>query len=320
MKQKELAAMLGVSESTVAKALRDSNEISPALRERIRAEAVRLGYEKKPRKVRRRLNILAIVPEFRSEYYGEVLGILNAVAREHGLNIFVAETNFDSDWINNLLPPRYGFFDGIIIEGLSDKNEKNISRLKRLDIPVVTVNTRSDHFDDISYDIDASMLEVIGRLRASGRKRIGFVGEDRSRGREIAFRNAAGKLGMLDESLVFSSDQRFAAAGTEGFERLFSLPEPPDAIVCGYDYIVIGILNAAGNAGISIPEELALVGNDNLRAASSYRLGITTIDQKSRDIYEKAVDILLARINGERFETVKIRIKSEIVVRETALI
>lgn len=320
MKQKEFAAMLGVSESTVSKALRDSNEISLAVRERIHAEAVRLGYEKKPQNVRRRLNILVSVPEFRSEYYGEVLGIINTVARERGLNIFAAETNFDNDWINNFFPPRYGFFDGIIIEGLSDKNDKNVSRLKRLDIPVVTINTRSDQFDDISYDIDASMLEVIERLIASGRKRIGFVGEDNSLGREIAFRKAAGKLGTLDESLIFSSDQRFAAAGTEGFEKLFSLPEPPDAIVCAYDYIVIGILNAAANAGISVPEKLALTGNDNLRAASSYRLGITTIDQKSRDIYEKAVDILLARINGERFEPVRIKIKSEIIVRETALI
>ena len=320
MKQKELAAALGVSESTVAKALRDSNEISLALREKIRAEALRLGYEMKPRKVRRRLNILAIVPEFRSEYYGEVLGILNTVARGRGLNIFAVETNFEDNLIDNFLPPRYGFFDGIIIEGLSDKSEKNISRLKRLDIPVVTINTRSEQFDDISYDIDASMFEVIERLMASGRKRIGFVGEDNTLGREIAFRKAAGKLGMLDEPLIFSSDQRFAAAGMEGFEKLFSLPEPPDAIVCAYDYIVIGIMNAAENARISVPEKLALVGNDNLRVASSYRLGITTIDQKSRDIYEKAVDILLARINGERFEPVRIKIKSEIIVRGTALI
>ena len=320
MKQKELAALLGVSESTVAKALRGSHEISEELREKIRSEAKRLGCKKPPRKIRRRLNILVIVPEFQSEFYGEVLGLLNIIARERGFNIFAAETNFDSDRISNFLPPRSGFFDGIIIEGLSVENKTISSELKRGDIPVVTINSRSSKFDDISADIEASMAEVIERLRASGRKRVGFIGEDHSVGREIAFRKAASELGILDESLIFSSKLRFAAAGAEGFERLFSLPEPPDAIICAYDYIVIGVLNAAWNAGISVPDKLALVGNDNLRVASSYRLGITTIDQKSRALYEKVVDRLMARINGDESEPMNIKVKSEIVVRGTAVI
>ena len=320
LKQKELAVLLGVSEATVAKALRGSHEISEELREKIRSEAKRLGCKKTPRKVRRRMNILVIVPEFRSEFYGEVLGLLNIIARERGLNIFAAETNFDDERISDLLPTRAGFFDGIIIEGPSIEDPLIVTALKRGDIPVVTVNSRSSKFDDISSDIYSAMLEVLERLRASGRKRIGFVSENNSVGREIAFRKAAAELGILDEDLIFSSKLRFAAAGAEGFEKLFSLPEPPDAIICAYDYIVIGILNAAANAGISVPEKLALVGNDNLRAASSYRLGITTIDQKSRAMYEKVIDRLLARINGDESEPMSIKVKSEIIVRETAVI
>lgn len=313
MKQKELAAMLGVSESTVAKALRGSNEISVAVRERIIDEAKRLGYEKPPRKTRRRLNILVIVPEFRSEYYGETLGLINTIARERGFNIFAAEINFEAENISDLIPPRTGFFDGVIInDGLDIPG--------RIDIPAVMINAYQNRFDDISIDIDEIMLEVVERLVAVGRKRIGYVGEIRSFRREKAFRKAVEKLGICDESLIFISEQRFAAAGAEGFEKLFKLPEPPDAIICAYDYIVIGILNAAWNAGISVPEKLALVGNDNLRAASSYRLGITTIDQKSRELYELAFDRLLARINGDASPAVRLKVRSEIIVRETAII
>ena len=321
MTQKQLAEMLGVSGSTVTKALQESKEVSEELREKIISEANRLGVKRKPRRTRKKLNILVIVPEFRSEFYGEVLGILNSIARERGFNMFAAETDFNRDAIRGFLPPRSVYYDGVIAEGPAYGNESAILDLKKCGVPIVTVGTMgSEDFDAISADIDGAMEEVIGRLIKSGRKRIGYAGENHSMVREISFRKAAEKFGMLREEYIFSSELRFAEAGAEGFEKLYSLPEPPDAIICAYDYIVIGLLNATWSAGVSVPEKLALIGFDNLRAAASYRLGITTIDQKSRALYEKVVDRLMARINGDDSPTVKILVKSEIVVRETAII
>ncbi len=320
MTQKQLAELLGVSGSTVTKALQESKEVSKELREKIISEANRLGVKRRPRKTRKKLNILVIVPEFRSEFYGEVLGILNTIARERGFNMFAAETNFDRDAIRGFLPPRSVYYDGVIAEGPAYGNERAMLDLKKCGVPIVTVNTGSKDFDAISADIPGAMEEVIGRLIKSGRKRIGYAGENYSMAREISFRKAAEKFGVLREEYIFSSELRFAAAGAEGFEKLYSLPEPPDAIICAYDYIVIGLLNAAWNADVSVPEKLALVGFDNLRAAASYRLGITTIDQKSRALYEKVVDRLMLRINGDDSPTVRILVKSEIVVRETAII
>ena len=127
------------------------------------------------------------------------------------------------------------------------------------------------------------------------------------------------ELGMeLDERLVYISEARFAQAGADGFSALFSRDEKPDAIVCGYDYIAFGLLNSADAAGISVPNQLSVIGFDDSIASGVYRLGLSTIGIDHRKRCNALVEMLIHRICKPDEPKKIMVIQSEFISRGTS--
>ena len=319
MKQKELAALCGVSESTVAKAFRDSWDLNADTKRMILGKADEVGYIYKANSSKRRRNVLVAIPEFKSEVYGNILAMIGRILDENDIYMCAFETRFDAGRLKKFLANKKSFFDGIIAEGWEQTSEIDKAIPERL--PAVTTNADSTRFDSFSIDFVGTMRELIRRLKNSGHIRLAFVGDQLTRLREESFRAAIhADDPMFDDRYIIRSEMRFSQAGADGFEQLFALETPPDAVICAYDYIVFGLLDSAGNHGVRVPDDLSCVGIDNIRAAASYRLGVTTVDFKSESMYRAAVERLLARMDGDRSPVVKKMCDSEIVVRETAVI
>ena len=117
--------------------------------------------------------------------------------------------------------------------------------------------------------------------------------------------------------MIYRSDSYSTNAGAEGFDSLFSSSVVPDAIICGYDYIALGVLNAAEAAGIDVPGNLAVIGADDIKAASAYRLGLTTLNYDYRHMALEMIKLLFRRIREPDAPSQKVVIEYDLIVRET---
>ena len=190
--------------------------------------------------------------------------------------------------------------------------------LTELDVPVI-FGVACDDCDCIPTDYSVGYRAAVRHLMTNGRRRIAFIGEKQTTVKEQSFRQAMLDCGRAaDERLIYRSATYSTRAGAEGFTALMRLPEPPDAIICGYDYIALGVLNCAEAAGITVPDELAVIGADDIKAASTYRLGLTTLAVNQAKKAEAYIGLLLRRIKNPSAPIQKITIPLELIVRGTA--
>jgi DNA-binding LacI/PurR family transcriptional regulator len=318
LKQKDIAELCGVSPATVAKALRNSREISEETKKKILACAAENGYVQAKPKRPKFSSVLVFVPEYRSEYYGEILSITNELLNARDYAMYSFEYKFDNENIKKYLKKTELKFDGIIFIGSDESSYLDLNI--PVDMPVVTTDYVSKIFDSVYQNKNKVFYETIKGLVRAGHKRIAFIGDPYTLEKENAFYCAVRSFRIDCEELIYRSENRFAVAGSEGFYYLFSLPEPPTAVICAYDYIVLGVLNAAEINNISVLHKLSVIGCDDIRASSSYKLGITTINSKNHECYEKAVDLLHRRIICEETgPAINISIDCELIIRETAI-
>ena len=309
MTQKELAAMLGVTPATVSKAVKNAPDISAATRARVLAAMEEQGMKIDRERRTQGRAVLVVTPEFGSEYYAKTLSCLHDALSERGLTMLTMsleqDYNLNIESVRRILHTMPGICGVIMLDS---------SKPVELGKPSVAYSNNGD----VRSDFKHSMEKAIRHLLAAGRRRIAYVGEQLTRDKNRSFYDLMTKLVQgFDEHYLYVSRLRFEQAGADGFAALFSLPEPPDAIICGYDYIALGVLNAAEAAGIEVPRELAVIGADNERAAAAYRLGLSTIGINHAAVADALVELLLWRIDHPDAPERQITVPSELYLRGT---
>lgn len=302
--------MLGVTPATVSKAIKGAPDVSPATRERVLGAMAEHGM--KIERERRTMGraVLVVTPEFGSEFYAARLSSIHRALAARGLMMLTMSVEFDNGRGRQDVE-RYLRHASNICGVMILDNEIEI----HCELPCVFYSSRSGGVDSEYYN---AMTQALMHLRDRGRRRIAFVGEPLTGKKQEYFIHAAKKLGMyLGEQYVYVSRFRFERAGADGFQALFSLDEPPDAIFCGYDYIALGVLNAAEAAGVKVPDDLAVIGSDNVRAAGAYRLGLTTIGVNHENVAEALVELLLRRIEHPEKPEQPVIIPAELYLRGT---
>ena len=317
MTQKELAALLGVTPATVSKVVKGAPDISDATRERVLAAMEAHGMKIERERRTQGKAVLVVTPEFGSEYYAKTLSSLHRSLESRGL--IMLTMSMEQDYERGIRPLKQILrtTPGICGAVLIDFDNINHDRMDfEFDRPVVY---NGDTNDCVYSSHEDAVHEAVRYLKEHGRRRIAFTGETLTYRKENAFRQALQRLELpVDERYIHTSALRFEQAGADGFAALFSLPEPPDAIICGYDYIALGVLNAAEAAGIEVPRELAVIGADNVRAAGAYRLGLSTIGVNHERMADALVELLLWRIAHPDAPKRQITVPSELYLRGTS--
>ena len=322
MTQKELAALLGVTPATVSKAIKGAPDISAATRNRVLTamEAHGMRIERERRTHGRA--VLVVTPEFGSEFYAMMLSSLHRSLESRGLMMLTISLEMAYGkairTVKQALRTTPGLCGAVLIhcdsEIPSDDEGRTISDVE-FDRPVVYYGRMHDC---VCSSYKEALYHAILYLKEHGRQRIAFAGETLTADKASAFRLVLQRLKLpIDERYIHTSSLRFGQAGADGFQALFSLPEPPDAIICGYDYIALGVLNAAEAAGIEVPRELAVIGSDNLRAAGAYRLGLSTIGDNHERVADALVELLLWRIAHPGAPERQITLPAELYLRAT---
>jgi DNA-binding LacI/PurR family transcriptional regulator len=310
---RDVARHAGVSVATVSRVLNDVPVVRSEVRERVRAAITELGY--RPSATARNLSlgrsqaIGVVAPFFTAPSVVERLrGVVDRLG-EHGydLMLFDVETPEQrGDAFRDFA--RRARVDGLIVISLPLLAEE-VRMLQRDNLPVVMVDIRHADVPHVAIDDVRGGELAAEHLLAKGHRRIGFVGdlaanpfgftssERRRRGYRVALERAGVRP---DERLerVGRHDRHEARALATG---LLGGDDRPTAVFAASDTQAVGVLEAAGELGLRVPEDVAVVGFDDIELASL--LGLTTVRQPLRQSGARGADLLLAAITGAPRET-----------------
>jgi len=315
MTMRELAKLANVSVSSVSKAFHDADDISSETKEHIFALAKKHGCYGKFYKERFPKKVIAIIcAELNSGHYSGFVTKLQEFIEQSGNITVVSNDHFDADTQAELIDyyASYIHVDGIIVLGLR-------TLLKRgYDIPIVALfSTVDTSVDSVRNDMEGAMRDAVSLLSKLGHKSIAFVSEPRTQSTatlfELLVRQRKGVTGHL-----IQTTERFEKAGEEGIKQLLAKKCGATAIICAYDEIAIGAIKELKRNGISVPDDMSVIGIDNIQATAYTETGLTTIDMNPDEICMIAWDLLLKKQENKFYKNhQQITLTCKLIVRES---
>ncbi len=329
---KDIARAAKVSHSTVSRALSGNSGIPEETAERIKKIASSMGYV--PSAVARSLKtnrsqvLGVIVSRIDDPFFSEILQGIEDVIQAEGYSLFVAASNRDDarekTIAQTMLEHRV---DGLIV-GTTQFGEEHYNLLHQFGFPIVAVGNRE--LNEMQYtvyhdDIYGSS-EVTRHLIELGHHRIGFLGNARAKrtteGRLRGFQQEmkAAKLAVRKED-IFVTEFDQIQGGEAGAQYFMNLPERPTAIMCFNDMMAIGMMKAFRLAGVKIPQEVSVVGFDDIPFAAYTSPSLTTFEQPKYQLgYEaaKMMSRLLHAESGAVLEGSQAKmLRGKLIIRET---
>ena len=320
----EIAAQAGVSAPTVSKVINGRADVSPGTRLRVETIIRENGYERTGKATRSAPLLEVLFHELESDWALEILNGVEAVAREHDLAVVLSELQGrytpGRSWLEGALARR----PAGIIAVLSDLSEGQRALLRSRGIPLVVVDPTGEPLHD-TPSIGATNwnggLSATRHLLALGHRRIGVISGPEnvlcSRARLDGYRAAMDEAGVpVDPALIRAGSFHVTEGTTEG-RALLALPDPPTAIFAGNDLQALGVYQAARELRLHIPEDLSVVGFDDLPVAAWVGPPLTTVRQPLVQMAMAAARLVLRLSNGEQPAQTRVELATELIVRES---
>lgn len=320
----EIARAAGVSAPTVSKVLNGRADVAPGTRTRVEDLLLQHGYRRRRGASQQSHLIDLVFHELDSAWAMEVVRGVENVAREEGLSLVLSESagrlTPGQTWVDGVLARRPA---GVILV-LSDLDASQRAQLNSRSIPFVVVDPAGDPGDGIP-SVGATNwqggLAATRHLTGLGHRRIGVVaGPSRmmcSRARIDGYRAALETSGLpMDPELVREGEFHHEDGYTAGLE-LLRLPDPPTAIFAGNDLQALGVYEAARELGLRIPEDLSVVGFDDLPLTRWIGPPLTTVRQPLIEMAETAARLVLDLGRGRRPATTRVDLATSLVVRSS---
>jgi DNA-binding LacI/PurR family transcriptional regulator len=327
---KDVARELGVSISTVSRALKDHPDISPQTKQLVRDLVEKMKY--KPNAIalslrNRRTNIIGVVvPEIVHHFFSSVISGIDEAAVAAGYNVMFFQSNesYDREIMNiqSILSSRA---DGVLISIAKETKKFNhIKQLLENDIPVVFFDRACDEIetDKVIVDDFEGAFNAVDYLIKTGCRRIAhFAGPQHL---QISYQRKRGYISALEKNGIKVEDELIIPCDSyeealEVTRILMSKSRPPDAIFTVNDMTAVGTLNTIKAMGFKVPEDISIIGfTDGLVSSVTDPL-LTTVCQHGFEIGKKATEILIKRINEEcdTFKPVTEIVKTDLVVRNS---
>ncbi len=298
----KIAKLANVSVSTASKAFSGSLEVNEETRNMIFDIAKKHQCFKKFYNVKYPKLVIAIIaPEFKSAYYTRYLSYIQENLEKKNCELCVSTTNFSSLKEKELLEYYYKHsdVDGIIVI------QSHLDTVNEYEIPVVFLNSISRQVYDVSvlHDFTPALCEVVNYLADKKVDSIGFIGENLTREKQKIFKRLLEERGIsLKENYVSISDTRFEEGGYDAMEKLFSKGQLPRAVVCAYDYMAIGAIRCILDHGLSVPNDIAVMGSDDILEAKFLNPPLASISTPIEEMCKIATDSIIKKINNNNFK------------------
>lgn len=305
-----VARRAGVSTATVSRVINSSNKVRESTAAKVRTAIQEMNYRpnSNARSLRSgRSNLYGIiVSDIRNPFFPDLIEHFEHLAAHHGIDVTIANTGYSEE----RLVAAVGRFLERGIDGLaiftSEVSAATTDLLRSTDVPVVFLNqpALAVDFRTVTVDYIQGFVEAIEHLRMLGHKKIGFIAGpsalSSANRRRKAFLAAVTSCHLtLKNEWIFEGDHRLTG-GRFAAERLFSMRQAPSALICSNDMTAIGFLEAASRLERKVPEEVSLIGFDDLFLCEVVHPALTTIHLSRKEIATRAFYAL----QGGRTETV----------------
>lgn len=328
-----IAERVGVSPSTVSRALSGRGYCGEATRAKILKAAQEMNYAPdsaaKMLKMRRTQKIIFAVPDICNPFYFDMINGINGVLEEHGYLMILFYTKHSlAEELKAIQNLRERVADGMIMVSFNFC-EENIRAINALREPVVLTNRYvspegKDRFDYVYVDTYEGVRLGTRHLIEQEMRRIAYVGgslnEQTGYQRFCGYRQALQEAGLpLDERFVAESDYT-ENGGYLAARKWLEMPEKPEGIVAANDLMAIGVMKACEEAGARIPEDIAVVGMDNLDVASRIHPKLTSVELMQEEIGRQAALMLMRRLEGPTpAANGRVQLQPRLVVRHSSV-
>jgi DNA-binding LacI/PurR family transcriptional regulator len=308
---KDIARILGISPSTVSRALKDHPDISKATKDQVNKLAQEMKYKPNPIALslrNRKSNVIGVViPEIVHYFFSSVISGIEKVANEHGYSVIVSQSGEkyekEVEVCNTFL---HSIIDGLLISVSKETNTyEHLQKLDEEGIPVVFFDRMIEEFEAdrvLINDFDGA-FQATQHLIVEGRRRIvHFAGPKNrliSQNRLKGYLEAHRKNGVvIDESLVIPCDSLEQAMVET--QKLIDTGFKFDSIFTVNDFTAAGAIKTLLKNGIDVPNNISVIGFGNDYVAEIIDPSLTTVSQPGFTMGEKAMEMLISRINSEK--------------------
>jgi DNA-binding LacI/PurR family transcriptional regulator len=301
-----VAARAGVSIATVSRAINRAATVDPVLVERVWQAVAELNYFPNTQAralVSGRSRLLGmIVSEITNPFFPELIHEFERVAVERGYEILIASTNYERQKMEvcarRMLERKV---DGVAVMtfGIEDFL---FERFAAENIPVVFIDAAPSRplSSFLTVDYRAGIHEAVQHLAVLGHRRIGFIaGPLRLRSaaaRKTAFVDSMRSIGLKSEPDWLVEGDHTLDGGRDAMQKILALPNRPTAVLCSNDMTAIGVQHALFEAGLKVPEDLSIIGFDDIHLAEYTIPPLTTIRMSCRDIALQAINRLMEHL------------------------
>jgi LacI family transcriptional regulator len=334
---KDVAKIAGVSYNTVSFVVNGVDKVAPATKERVLKAIEKLNY--KPNKTARALvggkadSIAFISTRFTSVFGMNILreiedGVhLAGLSSNYDLIPFSTrgEAGFKEQIIESIIHNRKA--DAIIMLGIKPGQE-NMAKLKKEGIPVVIIDGTLAGAHSVKCDNEKGAYLAAEYLVKAGRKNIAYLGMTKTAGetwpsiieREQGYKKALAEKGIaVNDRLMATVNNNYINEGRAIMQTLLKGNKEIDAVFCGAgDNTAIGAINAIKQAGLRVPQDIAVVGYDDIPVASAFTPSLTTVRQPVEKMGNEAFIIALEAMQGRLKNPTNLVFEPELIVRESA--
>jgi DNA-binding LacI/PurR family transcriptional regulator len=325
----EVARLAGVSQSAVSRVFTPGASVSAKTMEKVRAAAEELGY--RPNVLARslitgRTRIIGLVVAYlENQFYPMALELLSRALQARGYHILVFMAENSTERVAQVMSELLDYqVDGIITASVAMSNDLT-TRCDGAGIPVVMFNRGQDdaRLSEVTSDNVNGARRAVEFLIKAGHKRIahvmGWQGSSTGRDRAEGFKQAMQAAGLQPFAMVDGAYAREKAAAVT--RALCQGPERPDAIFVGNDHMAFAVMDTLRHElGLRVPQDVSVVGYDDVPMAAWPAYGLTTIRQPVNRMVKATVAALLNQIEGGSSAPTKVKINGPLMVRTSARI
>jgi len=327
----DIAKRAGVSVATVSRVLNGvDHPVKEETRKKIIDAARELGY--RPNKIakslahRRTYTVALLIPSITNNFYTEIAEVIEEKLGERGYSTYLCNTQRmierEMQYVDDLIARKV---DGVIFSPTRVKPEDNLVNARNLEelikngIAVVAFGSHFTNVNQVYINTYEGALEATRYLLELGHRRIGFIdgleaGTRKSRRR--GYINGLKMAGIqIDEDLIVSGNLEMDG-GYQCVRKLMQLADPPTAIIAVNNLMAIGALKGAKDMGISVPEELSIIGFDDSKLSEVVEPPLTVVKQPLKEIGDVAVGLLMEQIEGEGPPRM-MELKTRLVIRSS---
>jgi LacI family transcriptional regulator len=329
---RDVARQAGVSVATVSHVVNGTHYVSPELEERVLQAISELNY--RPNRLARALSqravplLALVVPDISNPYWSCVARAVQDITDRHGYSVIVCSTDGLLQREVRFLKSLSGWISGLILHPYHVTHE-HIDPYMGEDVAVVILGDflgaqgQPSNWDHVRGDNEVGAQAAVEHLIGLGHRRVGFIqgpeGTPSSARRLAGYRRALEQAGLTVEASLLIPGDYTREAGRAGVATLLERADPPSAVFCANDLIALGAMEAAQQHGCRVPQDISVVGFDDIDEAARATPPLTTIRQPPQRLGAVAAETLIERLNG-REEPKRVLLEFSLVTRESTAV